>query len=43
MTLWHRREAVGIVNYKTKKQEAEKKLENTQNNLERLEGHPGRN
>ena len=29
-------EAVGIVNYKTKKQEAEKKLENTQNNLERL-------
>lgn len=29
-------EAVGIVNYKTKKQEAEKKLDNTQNNLERL-------
>lgn len=29
-------EAVGIVNYKTKKQEAERKLEHTQNNLERL-------
>ena len=29
-------EAVGIVNYKTKKQEAERKLEHTQSNLERL-------
>lgn len=29
-------EAVGIVNYKTKKQEAERKLEHTQNNMERL-------
>lgn len=30
-------EAVGIVNYKAKKQEAEKKLEHTQNNLDRLQ------